>query len=134
MVLAGDGHLLPRGIRRHRQRLTRTFHTRVRRRCRACLDLAGYGLRPLLRPVGVVARLCRRFDRLLLQPVGLTAYLTRRSTKMRYLILLKAAQPATPPPPELMEAIMKLGDEATRSGALLDTAGLMPSAAGAKVD
>jgi hypothetical protein len=30
----------------------------------------------------------------------------------------------TPPPPELMEAIMKLGDEATKAGALLDTAGL----------
>jgi hypothetical protein len=53
---------------------------------------------------------------------------------MRYLTLLKAAQPAGPPPPELMEAIMALGAEATASGALLDTAGLAPSAAGARVD
>lgn len=52
---------------------------------------------------------------------------------MRYLITLKAAPPASPPPPELMEAIMKLGDEATKAGALLDTAGLLPSAAGARV-
>src|SRR5262245_23857276 len=52
---------------------------------------------------------------------------------MRYLVLLRADQPETPPPPELMEAIMKLGEEATRSGALLDTAGLMPSAQGARV-
>ncbi|GIH02000.1 hypothetical protein Rhe02_00670 [Rhizocola hellebori] len=52
---------------------------------------------------------------------------------MRYMILLNAEPPATPPPAELMEAIMKLGEEATRSGALLDTAGLMPSAAGARV-
>jgi hypothetical protein len=52
---------------------------------------------------------------------------------MRYMILLNAEQPATPPPAELMEAIMKLGEEATRSGALLDTAGLMPSVAGARV-
>ncbi|HEX6871959.1 MAG TPA: YciI family protein [Micromonosporaceae bacterium] len=52
---------------------------------------------------------------------------------MRYVVLLKASQPSTPPPPELMEAIMKLGDEATRAGALLDTAGLAPSAAGARV-
>jgi hypothetical protein len=52
---------------------------------------------------------------------------------MRYLILLKANQPATPPPPELMEAIMNLGAEATAAGALLDTAGLAPSAAGAHV-
>jgi hypothetical protein len=53
---------------------------------------------------------------------------------MRYIVLLKATQPASPPPPELMEAIMKLGAEATQSGALVDTAGLMPSAAGARVE
>jgi len=52
---------------------------------------------------------------------------------MRYMVLLKAPQATTPPPPELMEAIMKLGEEATKAGALLDTAGLYPSAAGAKV-
>jgi hypothetical protein len=52
---------------------------------------------------------------------------------MRYLIMLKANQPATPPPPELMEAIMNLGAEASASGALLDTAGLLPSAEGARV-
>lgn len=49
---------------------------------------------------------------------------------MRYLALLKGNQPATPPPPELMEAIMKLGAEATEAGVLLDTAGLAPSAMG----
>ena len=53
---------------------------------------------------------------------------------MRYLILLKAAQLTTPPPPELMAAIMALGEEATQAGALLDTAGLAPSAAGARVE
>jgi hypothetical protein len=52
---------------------------------------------------------------------------------MRYLVLLQAVQATTPPPPELMEAIMALGDEATQAGALLDTAGLLPSAAGARV-
>ena len=52
---------------------------------------------------------------------------------MRYLILLKGSQPATPPPAELMDAIMKLGAEATAAGALLDTAGLAPSVAGARV-
>jgi hypothetical protein len=52
---------------------------------------------------------------------------------MRYLIMLKADQPPTPPPPELMEAIMNLGVEASAAGALLDTAGLLPSAAGARV-
>jgi hypothetical protein len=52
---------------------------------------------------------------------------------MRYLTLLRATQPATPPPPELMDAIMKLGGEATAAGALLDQAGLASSAAGARV-
>ena len=53
---------------------------------------------------------------------------------MRYLIVLKAAQMSSPPPPELMDAIMKLGEEATKAGALLDTAGLAPSAQGARVE
>jgi len=39
-------------------------------------------------------------------------------------------QPTTPPPPALMGAIAALGEEATRSGALVDVAGLMPLAAG----
>jgi hypothetical protein len=52
---------------------------------------------------------------------------------MRYMILLKGTQPAEPPPPGLMEAIMKLGEEATAAGALLDTAGLASSTAGARV-
>ncbi len=52
---------------------------------------------------------------------------------MRYLVVLKAQQSSTPPPPGLMEAIMALGAEATKAGALLDTAGLAPSAAGARV-
>src|SRR3954468_427272 len=52
---------------------------------------------------------------------------------MRYLVLLKGTT-ATTPPPGLMEAIMRLGEEATRSGALLDTAGLAPSAAGARLE
>ena len=50
---------------------------------------------------------------------------------MRYFTTLRVTtQPTTPPPSALMEAIMALGAEATASGALLDTAGLMPSAAG----
>jgi hypothetical protein len=52
---------------------------------------------------------------------------------MRYLVVLEAAPPATPPPAELMAAIMALGEEATRAGALVDNAGLAPSAAGARV-
>jgi hypothetical protein len=52
---------------------------------------------------------------------------------MRYMVLLKGNQPSEQPPAELMEAIMQLGEDATKAGALLDTAGLAPSAAGARV-
>ncbi len=52
---------------------------------------------------------------------------------MRYMMLLTATNPSTPPPPELYEAIMKLGGEATEAGVLLDTAGLLPSASGTRV-
>jgi hypothetical protein len=52
---------------------------------------------------------------------------------MRYLVVLEAAQPATPPPAELMAAIAALGEEATRAGVLLDNAGLAPSVAGARI-
>ncbi|QFU89377.1 YciI family protein [Amycolatopsis sp. YIM 10] len=52
---------------------------------------------------------------------------------MRYLVVLEASQPDTPPPAELMAGIMQLGAEATQSGAMIDNAGLAPSADGAKV-
>jgi hypothetical protein len=52
---------------------------------------------------------------------------------MRYIVLLEGTSPAGPPPPDLMAGISQLGEQATRSGALLDTAGLSPSAMGAKV-
>ena len=52
---------------------------------------------------------------------------------MRYLMLLSGTGPSAPPPPELFEAIMKLGGEATQASVLLDTAGLLPSASGARV-
>jgi len=52
---------------------------------------------------------------------------------MRYLTLLRGRHSTTPPPPELMDAIMTLGQDATQAGALLDTAGLAPSASGARL-
>ncbi|MEQ4304810.1 YciI family protein [Plantactinospora sp. B6F1] len=52
---------------------------------------------------------------------------------MRYLTLLRATRTIAPPPPELMEAIMQLGEEATAAGALLDQGGLAPSAEGARM-
>jgi hypothetical protein len=52
---------------------------------------------------------------------------------MRYFVILSGDQPSTPPPPELMEGIMQLGMEAGQAGAMLDNAGLAPSALGARV-
>jgi len=52
---------------------------------------------------------------------------------MRYIIVLRGNRPDTPPPPELMQAIAQLGEEATKAGALLDTAGLAPSAEGVRI-
>jgi hypothetical protein len=52
---------------------------------------------------------------------------------MRYLVLLKATPADAPPPPALMAAIATLGQEAAAAGALVDTAGLAPSASGARV-
>ena len=51
---------------------------------------------------------------------------------MRYIVLLKAQQ-LTNPPPALFEAIMKLGEEATGAGALIDNAGLAHGATSARV-
>ena len=45
---------------------------------------------------------------------------------MRYLSVLFASQPDTTPPPELFEAIMTLGQEATAAGVMLDMGGLLP--------
>lgn len=45
---------------------------------------------------------------------------------MRYLSTLVAGRSDTPPPPELYEAIMALGQEAAAAGVLLDQGGLMP--------
>lgn len=51
---------------------------------------------------------------------------------MRYIVLLKAQQLASPPP-ALFEAIMRLGEEATAAGALIDNAGLTQGATSARV-
>ena len=52
---------------------------------------------------------------------------------MRYIVLLKAAQLTPPMPDGLFEAIMKLGEEATTSGALVDQAGLVQGGTSARV-
>lgn len=52
---------------------------------------------------------------------------------MRFIVLLTGTR-MFDAPPGLMEGILSLGEEATTAGALLDTAGLAPSVAGARVE
>jgi len=52
---------------------------------------------------------------------------------MRFIAVLRAAEDLGFPPPELAEGIAELGAEALRSGVLVDTAGLLPSATATRV-
>ena len=52
---------------------------------------------------------------------------------MRFMTMVKAVESSSPPPKALMDAIAKLGEEATKAGALVETGGLMPSVLGARV-
>jgi hypothetical protein len=45
---------------------------------------------------------------------------------MRYLSVLFASQPDTPPSPEHFQAIATLGQEANAAGVMLDMGGLLP--------
>lgn len=52
---------------------------------------------------------------------------------MRFMILVKSTESSSPPPQVLMEAIAKLGEEGMRTGVLVETGGLFPTAMGARV-
>ena len=52
---------------------------------------------------------------------------------MRFMTLVKSAENQGPPPPALMEAIGKLGEEAFGNGTMVQMGGLSPSAAGSRV-
>jgi hypothetical protein len=49
------------------------------------------------------------------------------------MMLVKSAENSGPPPKELMDAIAKLGEEAVKSGAMLQTGGLAPTAMSTRV-
>src|SRR5262249_9471074 len=57
----------------------------------------------------------------------------RGDTTMRFMIMVKSAENAGPPPNSLMTAIAKLGEEAMRAGVMVQMGGLLPSAMGARV-
>jgi len=52
---------------------------------------------------------------------------------MRYIVILKAAQPDGAPPAELMAAIATLGAEAGSAGVMLDMGGLAPTTQSARI-
>jgi hypothetical protein len=52
---------------------------------------------------------------------------------MRFMMLVKSAEHSGPPPKELMDAIAKLGEEASRAGNMIETGGLAPSAMSTRV-
>ena len=52
---------------------------------------------------------------------------------MRFLMMVKAPENSGPAPKELMEAMGKLAEEAMKSGEMIETGGLAPTAAGSRV-
>ena len=52
---------------------------------------------------------------------------------MRFMMMVKTAERTGPPPKELMDAIDKLAEEATKAGEMIESGGLGPSAAGSRV-
>jgi hypothetical protein len=52
---------------------------------------------------------------------------------MRFMMLVKSAENSGPPPKELMDAIAKLAEEASKDGSIIETGGLAPSAMSTRV-
>jgi len=52
---------------------------------------------------------------------------------MRFMMLVKSSENSGPPPKELMDAIAKLGEEASKSGNMVETGGLAPAAMSTRV-
>jgi hypothetical protein len=56
-----------------------------------------------------------------------------RDPTMRYLVMVKYSENATPPPQVLLDALARNRQEARQAGALVEVGGLLPSALGARV-
>jgi hypothetical protein len=52
---------------------------------------------------------------------------------MRFMIMVKSAEASGPPPQALIDAIARLGEEATREGVMVEAGGLYPTAAATRV-
>src|SRR5204862_7058244 len=64
-----------------------------------------------------------------------TAQNRKEMEVMRFMNMVKSVEnsPLGPPPKALMDAIAKLGEEATKAGVLVETGGLLPTAKGARL-
>jgi hypothetical protein len=52
---------------------------------------------------------------------------------MRFMTIVKGREPITPPPPQaLIDAVGRLGEEASKQGVMVGMGGLMPTAMGAR--
>jgi len=52
---------------------------------------------------------------------------------MRFMMMVKTAEKSGPPPKELMEAMDKLAEESFKSGEMIESGGLGPTASGSRV-
>ena len=52
---------------------------------------------------------------------------------MRFMMIVKSTENSGPPPKELMDAIAKLGEEATKKGEMVESGGLASSKSGTRV-
>jgi hypothetical protein len=52
---------------------------------------------------------------------------------MRFMMIVKSAENSGPPPKELMDAMAKIAEEATKAGEMIDSGGLASTATGTRV-
>jgi hypothetical protein len=52
---------------------------------------------------------------------------------MRFMMIVKSAEKTGPPPKELMDAVAKLAEEATKAGEMVESGGLASTATGSRV-
>ena len=52
---------------------------------------------------------------------------------MRFMMMVKTGERSGPPPKEMMEAMDKLAEEATKAGEMIESGGLGPTAGGSRV-
>jgi hypothetical protein len=52
---------------------------------------------------------------------------------MRFMMIVKSAERSGPPPKQLMDAVAKLAEEATKAGEMIESGGLASTATGTRV-